>query len=312
MIISNLPNQAPVDANKDYHFSKALRPFSLIIALVSTGLALARTHDHPDFSWPIAVSVILGALLAQSAVNLINDWTDRHQFSDTSLQAKLIKANANIAIIAFSLAGLIGVTIAFSRGLPIVFFAIAGFLACLAYTFEPVNLKRRGLGLFSVFIIMGPVLIVGSSYAMTGQWIYESIWDALLFSPLISLVLLANELRDHQRDSLTQDQTLTVRIGFNKARMFFLALLTLTVLGYCLAPVLNVLPASWLFIVPFVAAFLLGKNLITQSQRLIMPLDADHSAPQVEENNPLLSLPPLTGRLVFLTGAAHILSILEL
>ena len=290
----------PVDANKDYRFAKALRPFSLFIAAVSTGLAWARTHEHPDFSWLFAVGAMTGALLAQAAVNLINDWTDRHQFAENSHQAKLIKVNAKLAITGFVFAGIIGLFIALNRGLPIVALTLVGFFACLAYTFEPFNLKRRGLGLIAVFIVMGPILIVGSSYAMTGQWIKESLWDALLFSPLISLVLLANELRDYQRDSQTNDQTLTVRIGFHRAKKLFLILLILTAMGYSLAPVFRLIQPSWIFIIPLAASILLGKTVLF------------HQTQDDKDSNKFIRLPPLTGRLVLLTGAAHIFTILEL
>jgi 1,4-dihydroxy-2-naphthoate polyprenyltransferase len=294
---TNLPtidsNDGSTDQTKDYRFCKALRPFSLFIALSSTGIVWARVHNQENFSFSLAILVVLGTVLAQAAVNLINDWSERHQVPEHSSQYQSIYQNFLLACACFGLATAMGIYITASRGHPIIWLAITGFIACLAYTFEPVNLKRRGLGLIAVFLVMGPVLMLGSSFAMTGKWHFNVLLDALMFAPLISVVLLANELRDHQHDQLTTDKTFTVRVGFRIAAKCFIALTIVTLLAYCLAFLSGYLRLSWVFLIPLAMVLWLIRFFV-----MAKPAD-------------LVRLPPLSGRLVLATGAAHILALLE-
>ncbi len=281
----------PIDHLKDYRFRKALRPFSLFIALAGTFIIWARSYQHADFSIVLASFVVVGATLAQASVNLINDWSDRSQFAMESSQYQTIRRNFLWAVGGFSAAGLLGFLITLERGWQILLLALIGLAACLAYTFEPFHLKRRGLGLLTVFVVMGPIMMLGSGFAMTGVWELAVLFDAVLFAPLISLVLLANELRDYRRDIQAGDKTLSVRIGFPAAKALFLTLIVLTVTGYTLAIYMAFIPLHWLFLIPLV----LSARLLQQARNL--------------EPGDLKYLPPETGRLVFATGLAHTLAL---
>ena len=283
-----------IDHDKEYRFSKALRPFSLIIAFASTGIVWARVCGQQDFSVSLALLVVLGAVFAQAAVNLINDWSDRHQFDKKSPPYQAICQNTRLACLCFGIAAIAGLIIAWIRGPAVIGFAAIGFAACIAYTFEPFHLKKRGLGLISVFLVMGPVLMTGSGFAMTGSWNVEVLLDALIFSPLISLVLLANELRDYLWDRQTEDKTLTVRIGFRKASNLFFSLLIMTAFTYSIAIFSGLVRPTWLFLLPLALALWLGRFLPAARQ------------------TDLTRLPPLTGRLVLATGTVHILALLEI
>jgi len=287
-----MSQQTQLTVEKNYRFSGALRPFSLFIALSTTGIVFARLQDQPNFSLGLAWLVVLGAALAQVGVNLINDWSERHQFPKASAQYRNINLNFRIACLCFGVAIGIGLLIATVRGFAIILMAGIGLIACLGYTLEPLNLKRRGLGLVVVFLVMGPLLMVGSAYAMTGEWRADVLIDALIFSPLISLVLLANELRDYERDKFTPDQTFTVRVGFKPARYCFLSLTLATALAYLAAILKTHLQPTLIFILPLTLAIWIVVFCIRSEQA------------------ELFKLPPLTGRLVLATGTAHIFALL--
>lgn len=301
MISSQITAKSPLNdqqtkqqPSKDYRFIRALRPFSLFIALATTGIVFARLQHQQDFSEFLAVLVVIGAVLAQAAVNLMNDWSERHLVDSASSDYLSIRKNFQFACAGFTLAALIGLIITVHRGWPIVGLAIVGFVTCLSYTLEPINLKRRGLGLVAVFLVMGPILMLASGFAMSGHWHIEILLDSLIFSPLISLVLLANELRDYERDRLSPDNTLTVRIGFTWSSRLFLLLIATTVMAYGTAVAGGLIARSWVLLVPLCIAMWLTRVFL-----LTRP-------------NELHRLPPLTGRLVLATALAHAFAVMKI
>lgn len=59
-----------------YKFLKALRPFSLAVAIVSCGLGILIAWNDGFQNILIAFWVMLGGILAQAGINLINDIED--------------------------------------------------------------------------------------------------------------------------------------------------------------------------------------------------------------------------------------------
>ena len=57
--------------------------------------------------------------------------------------------------------------------------------------------------LFRAFVfmsLMGVIMICGSAYAVRGSFAWQDVAISIPLSFLVSLILLANELRDHERD----------------------------------------------------------------------------------------------------------------
>ncbi|WP_426417545.1 prenyltransferase [Aestuariirhabdus sp. LZHN29] len=216
-----------------YSFIKALRPFSFSVALIACGLGvLAAGLD--GFSDPLrAALVILAGVLAQATVNLINDhsdkslWRERVDVSDQERSAvlALISRNTRIGVLCGVVAGLIGLWLTLKTDLGLLALCVVGFLGGYYYTAEPINYKRRGLGVALVFWFTGVLLVLGAYYALTSTISVQALLLSLPIALLSSLLLLSNELRDVEADRQHGLKTLTVRIGANPARGLYLALL---------------------------------------------------------------------------------------
>ncbi|ABC31887.1 1,4-dihydroxy-2-naphthoate octaprenyltransferase [Hahella chejuensis KCTC 2396] len=284
---------APQTTNK-YRFASALRPFSLIIAIACCSIAFAPTVPDADFSALLATLTFIATLLAQCGVNLINDWSDQSQpelrLSPDQIHA--IRRNFALGMACFAIAAILGSVIMSIRGPVIALLAMAGFAGCLAYTIEPFNLKRRGLGLILVFVLMGPLLITGAGFSATGNWSQTLLLDSIAFGPLISLVLMANEIRDIEKDLRHGDRTLSSILGLPRAKAAFLALLGLTAFGYIALIALDRLSSPVWMSGSCIFALFLARQLLQMHS-----ITSRHNLPQ------------LAGRLTGVTALCHVLSI---
>ena len=104
-----------------------------------------------------------------------------------------------------------------------------------AYTGEPFVYKRRGLGALLSFILMGPLMVLGTYMVFTGE---VSLWPIILTTPaalMIPLLMLSNEIRDYERDEDLEIRTLTVILGEKAGRALFISLI---VISYAMTAIL--------------------------------------------------------------------------
>jgi 1,4-dihydroxy-2-naphthoate octaprenyltransferase len=214
---------------------KALRLPSLVIAGFSCalGIVLAYHDDRGDLVNAVAVTV--AGLALQAGVNLVNDF---FEFRQRKVHDKISTLGFSVedrqflevliflvGLAAFGLTGLLGLFLAWRSGWPVLLFGLFGWIGGFFYTGEPLNYKRRGLAVTLVFFIMGVVMIAGAYYAVTGAFSWSAAVASIPVSFLISLILLANELRDFEADTRFGIRTLAVRIGYRRAVAVYCVLL---------------------------------------------------------------------------------------
>lgn len=271
-------------------FWRALRPFSLVVALCTCGLgALLALRDGAG-SVALAVAVLVAGVLLQVGVNLVNDHADRESPDFDARQRAAIARNTRLGALAFLLAALFGIYMVWLRGWPMFALELTGLLGALGYTGHPVNYKERGLGVPLVFLFMGVLLVGGAYYAVSGHYGLHVLWLSLPFSLFASLLLLSNELRDYEADLAAGLRTLSVRLGYRRAARLYqglIALLAAVTLGLGTAGLLAfaVLPLASLAL-------------------LLVPLRLLHSAPAQRR-----ALAPATGRGFFVYGLGLLISV---
>ena len=214
---------------------KALRMPSLVIAAFSCalGVVLAWVGGRGDLLNSIAVMV--AGLALQAGVNLVNDF---FEFRQRRVDDKIVNLGFSapdrellewliflVGAAFFGFAGLVGLFLAWRTGWPLICLGVIGFAGGFFYTGEPLNYKRRGLAVLLVFFLMGIMMVGGSYYAVAGTITAEVILASLPLSLLVSLILLANELRDFDADTRHRIRTLAVRIGYRAAILLYCALL---------------------------------------------------------------------------------------
>ncbi len=240
------------------------------VAPVFVGTAAAGAVD--EFNPVVFAATLAAALLLQVGANLANDLFDFERGADTEdrlgpprvTQLGLIPpGQVRVAtFLAFGLAAVIGLYLAFVGGLPILALGIASILAGLAYTGGPWPLGYHGLGDVFVFLFFGLVAVIGTYYLQAEEVSSVAAIAAVPVAFTVTAILVVNNLRDIETDRAAGKRTLAVRLGDRGTRWQY----TLLVLGpYATLPVLFVAGGS-----PAVAAAALSLPLAAGLCRAVL------------------------------------------
>jgi len=214
---------------------KALRMLSLVIAGFSCALGVVLAYHDGRGDLVNTIAVVIAGLALQAGVNLVNDF---FEFRQKRVDDKISRLGFSrddrqflemliflVGVAFFGFTGLLGLFLAWRSGWPVLLFGLVGWIGGFFYTGEPLNYKRRGLAVTLVFFLMGVVMIPGAYFAVAGTLVWTSVLASVPVSFLISLILLANELRDFEADTRFGIRTLAVRIGYRRAVIVYCALL---------------------------------------------------------------------------------------
>ena len=279
-----------------YSFKRALRPFSLVVAVVSCGLGILIAWDDGYQNPYLALWIMLGGILAQAGINLVNDIEDLPLIPKSHPQYSritgMINRNTKAGLICFMLASAIGLYLISKQGWPLFMLILISGLASLSYNFGPINFKHRGLAMVQVFLLMGIFMVQGAYLAMSGHFSSQALLHSIPISLLISLLLLSNELRDWETDKDKNIQTLTVRIGYKNSVNLYWALII----------------ASYLLAAIFFASGQLHQLLwLLLPLPLLIPIQGYLKATKNAAKR--VQLTPMTGRFFFLFGLAYMLAL---
>lgn len=191
-----------------------MRPhfFPLTAGSVALGLATAA-HTRGWVDPTSALLALLGGLLAHGAVNVLNDWHDhrsgldfltrRTPFSGGSgtLTLGLAAPRQFLAMGIACLAALvpIGAYLALNRGPGIIPLGMGGVALVLAYT--PLLTRRPLPGLAAPGLGFGPIMVLGTYFAQTGNLGLASLVAAIIPGTLSSALLLLNQFPDRRADA---------------------------------------------------------------------------------------------------------------
>ncbi len=92
------------------------------------------------------------------------------------------------------------------------------------YTARPVGYKYFALGDALVFTLMGPLMVIGSYFVLTGSYNHAVPIASLPVGCLVAAILHANNMRDIQHDCDAQVRTVANLLGHDRARFEYYAL----------------------------------------------------------------------------------------
>src|SRR4029079_6279546 len=181
--------------------------------------------------WFLALAVI-GLVVAHAANNMINDYFDLEGGIDTDdyvraqyaphpiLSGWVTKRQLGTAILianAIDLAILIYLVT--QRGPLVAVFALGGLFVSVFYVAPPIRLKWHGLGEPGVFIVWGPLMVVGTFFVATGQ-IPGWVWIASLpYALLVTTVLFGEQIDKIEADTVKGVRAMPVILGERRARL---------------------------------------------------------------------------------------------
>jgi 1,4-dihydroxy-2-naphthoate octaprenyltransferase len=232
-----------------------MRPPFLVLApacaLVGLGTAL---WTKGSVNWLHVLLVFIGAVAAHISVNVFNEYfdfktgldsrTQRTPFSGGSgtLQAKpeMARTAFTTAAVAFAITGLIGLYFVWVWGWELIPLGIAGLFLLYGYTiwlaYNPVLcLLAPGLG-------FGTLLVVGTHFALTGEYSWIAFVASLVPFFLVSDLLLLNQFPDMEADKSVGRRHYPIIAGRKISSFIYTAFLLGAYLVILLGVAFNLLP----------------------------------------------------------------------
>ncbi|SDZ79404.1 1,4-dihydroxy-2-naphthoate prenyltransferase [Haloplanus vescus] len=295
------------DISRSKAWLMAARPQTLPAAAapvaVGTGLAVGRGVEHPL----AALAAFVGAALIQIGTNFANDYYDAVKGADTDeregftrvTQSGLIPPESvkRATYLTFAAAVLVGTTLVYVGGLPILLVGVLSVVAGLAYTGGPYPLGYHGLGDLFVFVFFGVIAVTGTYYVQAAAVLADpltvsippgtlppiAVVASLPVAAISTNILVVNNVRDLETDAETGKRTLAVRIGYRWSRVQYVALLAVAYL----VPVAlwAVGPASPVVCLPLLTAPL----AVAVTRTVCTRTDGDALNPALERTGKLLA-----------------------
>jgi 1,4-dihydroxy-2-naphthoate octaprenyltransferase len=239
---------------------KALRVISFTAAVIPILLGAVLAIGARESRWAYLPLALLAGILLQAGTNVINDVYDYKNGVDSAETlgdsgvfvsgALSTRQGEAYGLALFGAAALIGVVLAFLRGPGVLVFGAIGLLGGYLYTGGPKGYKYLALGDVAVFLLMGPLMVLGTYYVLTGEaWTARVVLASLPVGFLVAAILEANNLRDLESDRKAGVRTVSGLLGFGGARLelvvsiaaAYLVVVVLAVAGTLAWPALLVL-----------------------------------------------------------------------
>jgi 1,4-dihydroxy-2-naphthoate polyprenyltransferase len=229
-------------------------PAAIAPVLVGTAAAIEASDDLRVGAF---VAALLGSIFIQIGTNLANDYSDARRGADTADRLGPVRVTSAGLVtprrvllatwIAFAAAVAAGIYLTVVAGPLILVVGVASILAGVLYTGGPRPYGYAGLGEAFVFLFFGLVAVNGSYYVQLERLDWLPFGLSLPVGFLATAILVVNNVRDIDTDRRAGKRTLAVRVGRDRARRLYVALLTGAFLG---VPVIVLLGGTpWLLLV---------------------------------------------------------------
>ncbi len=295
--------QASVWSRRELWTRKLLYPghtFPTAAAPVIVAIGLAH-HDRVFAALPVLLAFFAGWLIQFAGVvtdnyeNLIRRPDDReHPELVQAMKSGLLSlADLRTTILAgYGIAVALGLVLFAMAGWPVIAIGLASILASWAYSAGPWPFGRHGFADPLFFLFFGTVSVLGAYYVQAAVVLGPAHWREALpltaiavslpIGALITNILIIDDIRDCEFDTVKGKNTIAVRFGKISSRCEFLGLL------------------AFAYLAPFWFWRGLGFSAWVLLPLLTLPL-AILAAHAVWSKNRFTELMPMTARLAMLT-----------
>ncbi len=239
---------------KNYLKAARLRTLPLSLSGIVVGSFLAASYGF--FDWEICILALLTTIGFQVISNFANDYGDGVKGTDTNrtgeqrmvasgiISPKQMKTAMIITVIITLIVALLLIYISFGKenfGYSILFFVlgIASIAAAIKYTVGKTAYGYSGFGDVFVFVFFGLLSVVGSCFLYTKSVNLSVFLPAFSVGLLSTAVLNLNNMRDRENDKKVNKNTLVVKIGSQKAKIYHYFLIGFSLLFAVVYVMLN-------------------------------------------------------------------------
>jgi 1,4-dihydroxy-2-naphthoate polyprenyltransferase len=200
----------------------ASRPVSFTAAVVPVVVGSLLAAEY-SFSWWKAVLAVVGSVLILAGTNFVNDYYDHVKGADNAqslgrpgfIQRGLVQPKEMLiaGILCFAGGAGLGLILCAVTSWELLWLGLASVLVGFLYTGAPVHLAYIGLGELTVFVFMGPVMVLGAWFVQVETWDWDPVIASIPIAFLVTGILHANNLRDIEGDRETGKRTVATLIG---------------------------------------------------------------------------------------------------
>lgn len=275
---------------KNYIKAARLRTLPLSVSGIIVGSLLGASELggisilNSDIFW-LAILTTIGF---QVLSNFANDYGDGIKGSDQnrSGEARMVASgaisarqmkSAMIVTIMITLVVALGlIYLSFGKEnfiYSIVFFllGIASIVAAIKYTVGNSAYGYSGFGDLFVFIFFGLLSVVGSYFLFTKQLNFQIFLPAISIGLLSTAVLNLNNLRDFEEDKKNSKNTLVVKLGVSKAKIYHYTLFFFAFISASIYTFLNFKSEfQFLFYISFIPLFINGLKVSKTSDLSVL------------------------------------------
>jgi 1,4-dihydroxy-2-naphthoate phytyltransferase len=254
-------------------------------AVVLTALVAHQGHDVDAARF---AATLVGLVLLQAGVNLVNDYFDDQSGLDADpdfernpfpLGSRVIQSGAlsrrgvlGLAAACFAGGAACGLWLdTLHPGHVVLALGATGFLLGYFYTAPPLRIAYHGAGEPVTFLLFGPLAGLGSYYVQTGRFDAVAAFLSCIVGILVMAILYLHHFPQHEADARHHKKTPVVRLGPAGAGRLVPAMLTLPYLLVAVG-----VAAGWLPV--FALAFFLSAPLAVSASRTALRSAADARA----------------------------------
>jgi 1,4-dihydroxy-2-naphthoate octaprenyltransferase len=228
------------------------RPFSFTASMTPVMVGGALSLWDGNFNLTMFLYALIASVLLHMGTNVLNEIYDVRKGLDTIttpnaslalLKGRISEREAFIMVgVSFLVMLILAVLMLMERGLPLLLLGIIGVIGGYGYTAPPFQYKYHALGLPLVFLLMGPLMVLGSYFAITGLWSWQAVLISVPVGLLVTAILHGNEWRDISDDARAGISTLSIRYGRNFAHKLYVGLIIGAYLALGLSVAFGALP----------------------------------------------------------------------
>lgn len=240
------------------------RPKTLGAAISPVVVGSAIAYFEKSFNLSISFLALIVSISIQIGVNYANDYSDGIKGTDENrigpirlVGQKLAspKDVRNASFLFFFISAIAGLIITISTKqwwfLGLGLFAI---VSAWTYTGGPKPYGYIGLGEIFVFIFFGLAATLGSIYAQTLFFKSYFLIYAICMGLFATAILVANNLRDREKDQQNNKKTLAVFLGDKNTRNLFIFLIFLSYFFPVFQTLVNLIQGIKIQVIPFFLA----------------------------------------------------------
>lgn len=251
---------------------RAIRPFSFTGSVIPVTLGAILAFKQNSFEFKYFILTVVAIVLLQAAVNLLSDHDDYENKVDTKdsygssgvilenlLSSQQVRRGGILCLI---LGSLLGLFLSYEKGLLVLILGVIGALGGYSYTGKPLQLKYKGLGAPLVFLLFGPLMVIGSYYVQIQKVNPEALYASIPVGLLTTAILHANDIRDIHHDKKAGIKTLSMIVGRNNSKIIYYGMLLFSYVSIIVMSAYSVLPFwSLLCLVTIPTAYMNAKTL---------------------------------------------------